>query len=611
VLSAVLCFCAIAPVAAGQGGFFPVAWGWMGIGFAWVGVTGLLLRRQIQLSPAELVMAAGILLVTLWTAAGLLWTSSVTNTVLEVERALAYLAFVAAVMIVCQRSSAIGVLVGTWAAIMTTSLYSLATHLAPERFGFYQDPLAAGRLFQPIGYWNALGIFCAMGIALALGLTDRSGASLLRCATAASIAPLAATTYFTFSRGAWIAVAVAIAAVIALSPTRLRYLVTALVVLPAPAVAIAYAASLPQLTAANVQPAQVAAPGARAALAVSVAAAIAGAASLALSLAQRRLVVSPRSRQAFAGLLIGLTVLVAVAGVARYGSPIEQARHAYRSLTAPPPASQNLNNRLLSLSLNGRQDLWRAASHQFRAHPVGGGGPGTYGSYWLAHRPSPVDYVADAHSLYLETLAEQGIVGLAALLLVLVPPLVVAVRFRATPAVPIGLGAYVAYLVHAAVDWDWEVSAVTLVALAAGLAVVISTREAPAVLPWSTRVCAATVLVAVGAVSAIGLVANRALSDGMSALARADTAAALTDAHRAKTFAPWSDAPDLVSGRAQLQDKHTAAAASSFRAATRKEPTDWQAWQWLARATTGSEHARAVETLKSLDPGYDFVNGRP
>ena len=194
-------------------------------------------------------MAAGALLVVLWTLATLLWTSNTTSTMLEAEHALAYLAFVAALLVTCERASAIGLLVGTWAAITTVALYSLSTHLGPAVFGFYQDPIQPGRLFQPIGYWNALGIFCVMGITLALGLVDRQGSVALRALAAASIAPLAATTYFTFSRGAWIALAVGVAWVVAFNPQRLRYLATALLVLPLPVLAVAYAASLSQLTA--------------------------------------------------------------------------------------------------------------------------------------------------------------------------------------------------------------------------------------------------------------------------------------------------------------------------------------------------------------------------
>ena len=63
----------------------------------------------------------------------------------------------------------------------------------------------------------------------------------------------------------------------------------------------------------------------------------------------------------------------------------------------------------------------------------------------------------DAHSLYLETLAELGLVGLALLVLALAPPLVAG--FRGVEAA--ATGGYVAFLIHAGLDWDWELPAVT------------------------------------------------------------------------------------------------------------------------------------------------------
>ena len=78
--------------------------------------------------------------------------------------------------------------------------------------------------------------------------------------------------------------------------------------------------------------------------------------------------------------------------------------------------------------------------------------------------------VRDVHNLYLETLAEQGPIGLALLVAMLGIPLVGAWRARRIPIVPAAFGAYVAYLAHASIDWDWELTAVTIAALACGIA---------------------------------------------------------------------------------------------------------------------------------------------
>jgi O-antigen ligase len=129
----------------------------------------------------------------------------------------------------------------------------------------------------------------------------------------------------------------------------------------------------------------------------------------------------------------------------------------------------------LSLVGANRPHYWRVAWIEYKAHPVLGSGAGTFSDYWLHHRRG-TDFARDAHSLYLESLAELGLIGVLLLAVALAAPLV-AIR-RPTRAVLAGLaGAYVAFVVHAAVDWDWELPAVTLTGLLCGAAVVVDSRR--------------------------------------------------------------------------------------------------------------------------------------
>jgi O-antigen ligase len=75
--------------------------------------------------------------------------------------------------------------------------------------------------------------------------------------------------------------------------------------------------------------------------------------------------------------------------------------------------------------------------------------------------------VRDAHSLELETAAELGIVGLALLALMLGGVVAGAVvALRRTPAAAIGpVAALTVWAAHSALDWDWEMPALTLVAV--------------------------------------------------------------------------------------------------------------------------------------------------
>jgi len=108
---------------------------------------------------------------------------------------------------------------------------------------------------------------------------------------------------------------------------------------------------------------------------------------------------------------------------------------------------------------------WHVAWQEASAFPVAGRGAGTFELAWLEEQPIPV-LVVDAHSLYLETLAELGLVGLGLLALALAPPLLAAFRGASAAAA----GGYVAFLFHAGVDWDWELPAVTVAGLFCGAA---------------------------------------------------------------------------------------------------------------------------------------------
>ena len=124
---------------------------------------------------------------------------------------------------------------------------------------------------------------------------------------------------------------------------------------------------------------------------------------------------------------------------------------------------------LVSPSLGHRPHYWRAALSDARDYPQLGSGAGSFDDYWLEHRGLEVE-VRDAHSLYLESLAELGPVGLALVLLALSLPLVGAIRARGGAVTSAALGGYVAFLVHAGLDWDWEVPVVTIAAIACATA---------------------------------------------------------------------------------------------------------------------------------------------
>ncbi|HWI72741.1 MAG TPA: O-antigen ligase family protein, partial [Baekduia sp.] len=118
-----------------------------------------------------------------------------------------------------------------------------------------------------------------------------------------------------------------------------------------------------------------------------------------------------------------------------------------------------------------RYEYWRVAIGAFGRHPLDGVGAGGFSVEWLRHRHD-ANPARNAHSLPIETLAELGILGGLALAL-LAGGIAVAARrvYRADAALAAGpAAALVTYAFHTSIDWDWEIPALTLVAVAlAGL----------------------------------------------------------------------------------------------------------------------------------------------
>jgi O-antigen ligase len=129
------------------------------------------------------------------------------------------------------------------------------------------------------------------------------------------------------------------------------------------------------------------------------------------------------------------------------------------------PASSTSANRLVSVQSN-RYAYWKVAAEVFAAHPLRGVGSGSFQVEWLKRRKF-AESVRDAHSIYLETAAELGVIGVAALAAFLAG-VVLAAReaLRRQGAAAAGaVAAVAAFGLHAGLDWDWEMPALSLVAL--------------------------------------------------------------------------------------------------------------------------------------------------
>jgi len=550
-----------------EGGYAATAWGWSAAAVLAV-LAFLLARGAGRPAPLALVFTAALAALTAWALASTLWSRDVTASVLEVERLFLYLA--ASSVFVLARSGR-ALLAGGLGGATLLCGYGLARWLLGDpEIPLSADPLAAERLSEPIGYANGVAALAAMGLLLSLGFAARAGR--VPAAVAAIPGPLlAATLYFTFSRGAWLALFVGLAVAVVVGPHRLQLATTASALAAGSLAAVIAAHSL----------------GASGILAPVVVVLCAASAGSILAVRAIRLEPPRWARIAFAATLIGIPVVLAAAVLVRLGGP-DGAYDAFKA--APSPVHAGGGSRVLSASGSSRADYWRVAWRTYEDEPLLGAGAGAFARSWLKERPIPQP-VRDAHNLYLETLAELGPLGLLLLGVALAAPFA-ARRSRWTPA---AVGPYAAYLAHAAQDWDWELPAITILALACGAAQFVprgSHRLARASAVAPVILCGLVVFAYAG---------NRVLS---TAVVRADRGegAARGPARTARTLQPWSAEPWRVLGEAHLALAEDDAARRSFRRGLELDPDSWELWLGLGLANEGPVQRAAWTRAASLNP---------
>jgi O-antigen ligase len=299
------------------------------------------------------------------------------------------------------------------------------------------------------------------------------------------------------------------------------------------------------------------------------------------------------SRAAVAALAIGLAVALVLARGPR--TPVVALVVVAAAFVLSGPGGD---------SLQARARVWGVALQSAAAEPLRGTGAGSFSRTWRQHRPVRRN-VRDAHSLYVETLAELGAVGLALLLAVLAVPLAAAVRAREQPLVPAAAGAYVAYLVHAGAHWDWELPAVTLLALACAAAPIAAARRPadPRSVGSRARATALAAVLAAGAFAAVGTVGSMALERGRAAAALGALTEARSAAHEAARLAPWSGEPWRLLGETALSRGDRAGARASFARGLRRDPQSWRLWAGLAQASDGANRRAAAQRAAALNPG--------
>jgi hypothetical protein len=594
---------------ASHGAYFSQSWGWVALAFLVPSTVLVILGRVAAPGPLRAAFACLVGALAVWIALSTIWSLSAAASAREVERVLVYVAVAAAVAFVLRRGDGPAVAGGAFVGITAIAAWGLATRLFPERFGSFDDRYNTYRLAEPLGYWNAAGLLATIGVLLAFGVAAHARRGVVAIVAAGAVPVLTSTLYFTFSRGAWAALIIGFVSSVALDPRRLRLIWTSLVVSVPAFACVAYGSRLEALTTEDAFPAAVSREGPRMAVAVVIAVpATMFAAALARAISVR-FEPSARSRRWFDLALVGGGVVVAAGVLAALGGPRDAWNEVQQRFEAEGAGGVDLNQRLFSISGNGRAQSLRVAWDAGRDHPVVGTGAGTFEIIWYEQRPDAL-VIRDAHSLYVEVFNELGLVGLVLLVAALAAPVVAALRSRRSRFVAAAFGAYVAWLASSALDWHWEMVGLTTTALLVGsVGLASAERRRHGLLGDGSRLALVGVTGTLSVFAVWSLVGNQALFAGREAVARKDWSEAYDEARRARALLGWSHEPLIVLGDAEAGLGDRQGALEAYREAVERNPRSWSAWLRLAQVARGAERAAAYDRVHQLNPREEDLPG--
>ncbi len=549
---------------------------------------------------------------TLWSGS---WSQAPARALLEAMRPLAYLLVVLAFGMRArapdaQRWTVRGIALG--GAIVCG--FALLSRVLPRTW-----PTAAGlvpeRLSYPVGYWNGLGLLAAVTALLCLHLTaDVRERAWVKIAAAGALPLLASALLLTYSRGALGAAALGLLAYLVLG--RPRGLPAAVLAVGLPT-ALAVSATYGAGGISSVTPTSPVAITEGRGLALTLALAALGSATLRGLLTRWAALDRPRwqpRRRTAVVLMVALTAVTGL-GIVGLSVPDRVTRQVDAFASAGEvPRTGDARVRLRAGGDNGRLEGWRSAMVGARTDLARGTGGGTFVLTWQKERRRASD-ITDAHGLYVETLSELGIVG-ALLLAVALGTLLVALALRVRgPDRALHAAAFAAVLawcVHAGVDWDWELPAISLWVFALGAGALARVPTARRTARRATPMRLTRLGLAAGALALIAVPGTVALAQGRldqarRAVHRDDCALARTQADAAQALLARLPGPYDVRARCAAAAGDWATAARELRGAIARDPGNWEYRYGLAiaegvRGRDPRPALRAAHLRNPMDP---------
>lgn len=574
-------------VAIRGGSYETVARGELGL-VLWAGIAfglalGILPRGR--LGRRELIPLATLATLAALVFLSLAWTSSDEQTYAELARVLTLVGFLVLPAITLNKFTWRSAAGGIAAGALAVSAFAVATRLGP---GFLPadrvtELFGTDRLSYPFGYWNAVAAWSSMAAAMGLAWSAHQRSPWLRALALAAVPVAVSAIYLTYSRGGSIGLAVGALAVLVLSRNRWTVVAHAIAVAVASAITIAVIRAEPQIAEATggAGGGAVAVALLAGSIACGIVALGTGSFQLDRIRLERRFVRTAMPVIALVAVVAG----VAVGGLGALGDVWDEFRNERTVVASDDPAAR------LSTAAGTRSDVWDVAFDAFSDEPLTGIGPGGFEAYWSEHSSTP-EYVRDAHSLYLEQMAELGLIGLGLVVAALAAGLWVCVRARshavrsadAGAAVAMG-AAVVVFCVQAGLDWMWEMTAVAALALAA-LGVVLASgaeRTGRTSIPRWSRMVAVVLAIAACVIQVPVLVSTARVRESAEAQSLGEVGEARQLADDAIEAEPWAATPYLQRAAVDSGAGRFGDAAEQAREAVTREPSLWRAWLALVQ----------------------------
>ena len=578
-------------------------------------------------TPAVALVVGGLLgAFAILAAVSIAWAPSAERAFAEFNRTTLYVGIFLLAVFAGSRGNVGRIADGIATGLSAIGVLALTSRLFPDVMPAGQVPeflpAAYTRLSWPVEYWNGLAILVALAFPLLLRVATATPPAAWGALAVAAFPPLVGTMYLTSSRGGFATALIGVTAFLVLTPRR--WAGAAAVVLGGlgSAAAVAILASRDALTNDPYRSPEAVGQGRSAALLIL---AVCGLVAAAHWLGTRYLADRVRL-PARAGWVAVALVVAAVAVLVVAAEPVERAQ----AFTEPPPTFERddfVTAHLLSGTGSGRWQFWGAAVDQWQTRPLLGRGAGTYEAWWAEHGPI-AHFIRDAHSLYLETLGELGLVGLLLLVGALGTALVAALRrLRASRdeerlVIAALVAAFVAYAAAAGFDWMWELTVVSVIGMTLlGLLVGPATAAGPRLQEITepslgdtrrtrARFAAGVATVVVGwlliCAQAIPFLSSVKISDSQAAARGGDLDAALRDAGAARQLQPWAATPHLQLALVEEEAGAHELAIVWIDRAIDRDPQNWRLWLVAARIETAAgnieEARRRLRRAAALNP---------